>query len=200
MIARLRGEVAEVAEDRLCVDVHGVGYELLVPTRLAATSRPGETVTLAVHTAVREDAITLFGFASVRERGVFEQLIAVSGIGPKLALATLSAMTPDALGRAVASNDLRALSAISGVGKKTAERMVLELRGKLAAGPDAPEASAAPVAPTAVDDPLALALAQLGYRRTEIEQASTQLAARGLDGAALPERVRAALAVLGGGR
>ncbi|MEN9786054.1 MAG: holliday junction helicase [Pseudomonadota bacterium] len=200
MIGRLRGEIAEVTEDRLCVDVHGVGYEVLVPSRVVATSRVGEPLVLHVHTAVREDAITLFGFASARERGVFEQLIAVSGIGPKLALATLSAMTPEALGRAVATNDLRALSAISGVGKKTAERMVLELRGKLAVAPDAPEAAALPTAATPVDDPLALALAQLGYRRAEIEQAAAQLAARGLDGAALPERVRAALGVLGGGR
>jgi Holliday junction DNA helicase RuvA len=200
MIARLRGEVAEVAEDRLCVDVNGVGYEVLVPSRMVVTTRVGEGVLLHVHTSVREDAITLFGFGNARERGVFEQLIAVSGIGPKLALATLSAMTPDALGRAVASNDLRALSSISGVGKKTAERMVLELRGKLAVGPDAPDAAPPPVAPTVVDDPLALALAQLGYRRAEIEQASAQLVARGLDAAALPERVRAALAVLGGGR
>ncbi len=198
MIARLRGEVAEVAEDRVCIDVQGVGYDVAVPARLVASVTLGEVLTLHVHTHVREDAILLFGFGSPRDKAVFEQLIAISGIGPKLALACLSGMTTDDFARAVAGNDLRALSGISGVGKKTAERIVLELRGKISVAPAgaAGVTASVPTAPASVSDPLGAALLQLGYKRTEVEPVLARVAEAGLAEAPLQARVAAALRFL----
>ncbi len=200
MIARIRGEVADVGEDRVCVDVGGVGYDLAVPTRTLSGLRPGEPLTLHVHTHVREDALLLYGFATPREKETFERLLTVSGIGPKLALACLSGMTAEDLGRAVNGNDVRALSAISGVGKKTAERMVLELRGKLALAPAAAgtQPTAAP-APGAGNDAFGLALAQLGYKRTEIDAVLARVNDAGLGDAPLGEKIAAALRFLAGG-
>lgn len=189
MIARLRGEVVERGPGRLVVDVGGVGYEVWVPTRVVEAAR--DNVTLSVYTAVREDAITLYGFASVDEKAAFEQLIGVSGIGPKLALACLSGLTVDALARALNGNDLRTLSAVPGIGKKTAERLVLELKGKLVGGVGA-EPAAAPVA-AKKDDALPLALAQLGYKRAEIDVALAHLEELGKAKAELTERIQLSL-------
>lgn len=197
MIARLRGEVAEVAADRVVVDVHGVGYDVLVPGRTAVAAQLGAPITLHVHTAVREDAITLFGFTSPAERACFEQLLSVNGVGPRLALSALGALAPDALARAVNANDLKSLTGIPGVGKKTAERIVLELKGKLEGGAPAPAVAARPVAP---DDPLPLALAQLGYKRSEIEPIVARLAADGLAEASPDARLAAALRIVAGAR
>lgn len=189
MIARLRGEVVERSAGRLVVDVSGVGYEVFVPTRVGEAAR--DQVTLLVHTSVREDAITLFGFATNDEKNCFEALIGVSGIGPKLGLACLSGLDAPALARAVNAGDVRALSQVSGIGKKTAERMVLELKGKLSAaevdgvGPGAVVKS--------VDDSLPLALAQLGYKRSEIDLALSHLAELGKAAAPLPERIQLSL-------
>lgn len=202
MIARLKGEVAELAEDRLCLDVHGVGYDVMVPGRLAQTARVGEAITLHVHTAVREDAISLYGFASAQEKLAFEKLVAISGIGPKIGLAALSALTVDQLGNAINGNDLRVLSGIPGVGKKTAERIVLELRGKFSFVPGAGAALSFPQATprSADEDAFVLALAQLGYKRTEIDTVRAQLSERGQDTGAVGDRIRAALGLLGGAR
>lgn len=192
MIARIRGEVVERGPGRLVVDVQGVGYELFVPARFAESAR--EQVTLAVHTSVREDAITLYGFPTSEEKALFEQLIGISGIGPKLGLACVSGLDADAFARAVNGSDVRTLSQIPGVGKKTAERIVLELKGKLGSG----SAVAATTPPRAPDDPLPLALAQLGYKRTEIDTALAHLAAMGRSEAPLPERIQLSLMRLSG--
>ena len=202
MIARLKGEVAELAEDRLCLDVQGVGYDVMVPGRLAQTARVGEALTLHVHTSVREDAISLYGFASAQEKVAFEKLVSINGIGPKLGLAALSAMTVEQLGNAIAGNDLRALSGVPGIGKKTAERIVLELRGKFSFAPGASVAAAPPQATprSADDEAFVLALAQLGYKRTEIDTVRSHLAERGLDTGGVGDRIRAALGLLGGAR
>jgi Holliday junction DNA helicase RuvA len=192
MIARIRGEVVERGPGRLVVDVGGVGYELFVPTRVAEEAR--DQVILAVHTSVREDAIVLFGFANAHEKGLFEQLIAISGIGPKLGLACVSGLDPDAFARAVNGADVRTLSQIPGVGKKTAERIVLELKGKVAGG----LAAAGPAPVRAPDDGLPLALAQLGYKRSEIDSALAHLAELGKADAPLPERIQLSLKRLSG--
>lgn len=192
MIARLRGEVADVAPGRLTVDVHGVGYDVQVPRRLSEVTRVGEALTLHVHTDVREDAILLFGFASAAEKAAFLQLVTVQQVGPRIALSALDTLTVPDLARAIEGNDLRALSAIPGVGRKTAERLVLELRGKLAWSPAA--AATATARPPA-DDALPLALAQLGYKRTEIDLAVARIADQGLADRPLPERVAAALRI-----
>ncbi len=189
MIARLRGEVVERGAGWLVVDVNGVGYEVLVPVRVAEATR--DSVTLSVYTAVREDAITLYGFANSDEKAAFESLIGVSGIGPKLGLACLSGLTVDALARAINGGDVRTLSAVPGIGKKTAERLILELKGKLSGGTASVGGGVGP-APKA-DDPLPLALAQLGYKRAEIELALSNLAELGKSEAPLPERIQLSL-------
>ena len=132
MIALLSGTLAMKEADRVVVrTASGVGYECFVPTRsLESLPAAGQPVELHTHLAVREDALTLFGFATAEERRVFQRLITVSGIGPKLALAMLSALSAERIVRAIREHDLAALNSVSGVGKKTAERVVLELKDK----------------------------------------------------------------------
>lgn len=196
MIARLRGTVVEIAGDSLVLDVNGVGYEVHVPLRTAETSRVDAALTLHVHTALREDAITLYGFATAAEKETFLLLTTVQQVGPRLALSALSTLTVDALSRAINGNDLRALTGIPGVGKKTAERIVLELKGKLAWAPAAAPTAAPRPAP---DDSLPLALAQLGYKKTEIDLALLKLSERGLGDAPLEQRLAESLRVFAAG-
>src|SRR3954462_7787067 len=132
MIGRLAGTVLEKHPNRIIVDVNGVGYELLVPlSTFYGLGEAGAPVTLRVHTHVREDLIALYGFASELEQDLFERLISISGIGPKLALAVLSGIDPSDLVRAIRSQDVARLTRIPGVGKKTAERIGLELKDRL---------------------------------------------------------------------
>lgn len=184
MIAFLRGTLVESLPTKVTIEVHGVGYEILVPLssfdRLPAV---GQEVRLLTVFIVREDSHTLYGFASEGERSLFRLLVdSVSGIGPKLALNILSGMNPTAFRGAVANGDVRALSQISGVGKKTAERIVVELRDRLGTSPSWESTSAArslPPAEQAVNDAV-LALVALGFKQAEAF-----------------ESVRAAQAVLG---
>ena len=155
------------------VDVSGVGYDVLVPlSTFYGLGEPGADVALRIHTHVREDALTLYGFATKLEQELFERLIGVSGIGPKLALAVLSGIEPLELVRAIERGDVARLTAIPGVGKKTSERLVLELKDRL---PRAQLAAAvagltAPEAPVLRDDVLS-ALLNLGYHRPLAERA-----------------------------
>ena len=132
MIARLSGLVAEKTPSRIVVDVAGVGYDVLVPlSTFYVLGEPGAAVTLRIHTHVREEVIALYGFATRLEQDLFERLIAINGIGPKLALAVLSGIEPVELIRAVRTQDVARLTGIPGVGKKTAERIGLELKDRL---------------------------------------------------------------------
>ena len=132
MIARLAGMLAEKTPGRVIVDVQGVGYDVQVPlSTFYVVGEPGAAVTLRVHTHVREDVIALYGFATTLEQELFERLISISGIGPKLALAVLSGIEPPDLVRAIKAQDVARLTAIPGVGKKTAERIGLELKDRL---------------------------------------------------------------------
>jgi Holliday junction DNA helicase RuvA len=132
MIAFLRGRVARKAVGHALLEVGGVGYRLLMSTTsLSALPAVGDEVVLHTHLYVREDELTLYGFESEGERELFERLIAISGVGPKVALAVLSSLQPDALRGAVASDDVALLSSVPGVGKKTAQRLILELKDKL---------------------------------------------------------------------
>ena len=132
MIAHLRGSLLEKQPNRIIVDVGGVGYDVSVPlSTFYGLGEAGATVALRIHTHVREDALALFGFATRLEQELFERLIGVSGIGPKLALAVLSGIEPPDLIRAIERGDVARLTAIPGVGKKTAERIVLELKDRL---------------------------------------------------------------------
>ncbi len=144
MIAFLRGRLLEKHPNRLVVDVQGVGYEVHVPlSTFYRMPEPGGEVSLRVHTHVREDAISLFGFANQLELQIFERLIAISGIGPKLALAVLSGIEATELAVAVQRGDVARLTAIPGIGKKTAERIELELKDRLQFAVAADVASAA---------------------------------------------------------
>jgi Holliday junction DNA helicase RuvA len=174
MIAFLRGTILEKQPQRLVLDVNGVGYEVLVPvsTYFDAAEPGSQTpVTLHVHTHVREDALQLFGFASRFELDIFTRLIGISGIGPKLALAVLSGIEPAELVRAVRAQNIARLTSIPGVGKKTAERIALELKDRL---PDAfGAADPAPLSPNEqVRADLMSALANLGYPRPAAEKAA----------------------------
>ena len=163
MIAHLRGRLVEKAPSRVVVDVNGVGYEVFVPlTTFSAMPGNGSEVTIDIHTHVREDIIALYGFSSRRERTIFEKLIGISGIGPKLAVTILSGGSVDDLAVAIKRGDLARLTAIPGVGKKTAERIVVELKDKLQDFAEAPSKSS-------VEMDVLSALENLGYPRAIAE-------------------------------
>ena len=173
MIAHLRGRLLDKQPNRIVVDVSGVGYDVFVPlSTFYRLGEPGDEVALRIHTHVREDALALYGFATPLEQALFERLIGVSGIGPRLALGVLSGIEPPELVRAIERGDVARLTAIPGVGKKTSERLVLELKDRLpraqAAEPGA--GTAAPEAPVLRDDVLS-ALLNLGYHRPLAERA-----------------------------
>ncbi|MCM2269576.1 MAG: Holliday junction branch migration protein RuvA [Thermoanaerobaculia bacterium] len=172
MIGFLRGRLMRATPERLLVEVAGVGYTVAVSlaTFSEVERRAGESVELFVHTHVREDQLALYGFASEREKELFERLITVSGIGPRLAQVVLSGLPAADLLQAIAAGDVTRLTRIPGVGKKTAERMVVELRDALQAL--AREAAPAPAAVAAAsDDDLVAALVNLGYKPAQAEKA-----------------------------
>jgi Holliday junction DNA helicase RuvA len=177
MIGSVAGVLVETYVDGALVDVNGVGYRVLAPASvLARLPGAGENVRLHTHLHVREDALTLFGFTTAEERDLFEVLIGVNGIGPKGALAVLSVYAPDALRRAILGEDLHALTLIPGVGKKTASRMILELREKLGAGgSDLAPIAGSPALREALGEVRA-ALLQLGYSTTEAREAIERVA------------------------
>ena len=172
MIAHLRGQILEKHPNRIVVDVNGVGYDVAVPlSTFYGLGDPGAEVALRVHTHVREDALSLFGFATSLEQDLFERLIAISGIGPRVALAVLSGIEPLDLIRAVEQSDLVRLTAIPGVGKKTSERIVLELKDRLPRVEVAALAVGGVPEPTPLRDDLLSALINLGYHRPLAEKA-----------------------------
>jgi Holliday junction DNA helicase RuvA len=171
VIAHLRGTILEKHPNRVVVDVGGVGYDVAVPlSTFYGLSDVGASVSLRVHTHVREDAIALFGFATALELELFERLIGISGIGPKVGLAVLSGIEPGEFIGAIERGDLARLTAIPGVGKKTSERIVLELKDRLPKTAGAAAASVAADVPVLRDDLLS-ALINLGYHRPLAEKA-----------------------------
>jgi Holliday junction DNA helicase RuvA len=189
VIASLRGRLAEVMPDGAVIEVGGLGYRVfLTPKAIASLPRGGEVVIHTV-TYVREDTLALYGFLSADERHVFEQLLGASGVGPKLALALLSVHSPDALRRAVSASDADALTLVSGVGRKGAARLIIELKGKLGDGAvDLPSDPTTRPAYAEVRE----ALSALGYAPAEIRTALESLPE---DAGALPtqELLRLAL-------
>ena len=168
MIAHLRGRLIAKHPNQAIVEAGGVGYDVTisVPT-FSDLPDAGAEVSLYIHTHVREDALALFGFLRAEEKQLFEKLIGVSGIGPKLAITILSGMEASAMVGAIRGNDVARLTRIPGIGKKTAERMILELRDKLAAFAEAP----AVAAPGGMDEDVISALLNLGYQRPVAERA-----------------------------
>jgi Holliday junction DNA helicase RuvA len=178
VIAHLSGALLEKQLQRLIVDVGGVGYEVHVPlSTLYVVGETGANVALHVHTHVREDALQLFGFATPLELTLFERLIGISGIGPKVGLAVLSGIEPADLVRAIRQGDLARLTSIPGVGKKTAERIVIELRDRLPPGL-APETAAGG---DDVRADVVSALGNLGYHRAAADKALDRVLGRMTD-------------------
>ncbi len=173
MIAHLRGRLLEKHPNRVTVDVNGVGYDVHVPlSTFYEMAEPGEEIALRIHTHVREDALLLYGFATPLELQIFERLISVSGIGPKLALAVLSGIEPNELVSAIRTANVARLTGIPGIGKKIAERIGLELKDKMASFVAAEMAASHTTAAgeTLRDDVLS-ALMNLGYHRPLAERA-----------------------------
>ena len=169
MIAQLQGRILRKDAQSVVVDVGGVGYQVTIPvSTFYQLGEPGADVTLLTHTHVREDALALFGFLSAVEQTLFERLIAVAGVGPRLAISILSGIeTPELVG-ALRSSDVARLTRIPGVGKKTAERLVVELKDKMTGLEGAEPAPEAPVGGPFED--LVSALLHLGYSRHEAER------------------------------
>ncbi len=194
MIAQLRGRLLEKQPHRVIVDVNGVGYDVHVPlSTFFDMAERGSEITLRIYTHVREDALLLYGFATSLELQLFERLISVSGIGPKLALAVLSGIEPNELVAAIRTANVARLTGIPGIGKKTAERIGLELKDKMAAFVPA-EAALAPAGAghEALRTDLLSALMNLGYHRPLAERA-VDLALKKADGGSFETTLRHAL-------
>jgi len=199
MLGFLRGRVISEEPSGVIVDVGGVGYELTVPVGSLgrAPRQPNGDVELWVHTHVREDALDLFGFANELERRVFRLLVSVPNVGPKTAIGVLGALSIADLSRAISARDLGRLGKVPGIGKKTAERLVVELADKLTSL--VPEAMGKPsggkAAPAGTSQLLLKALVNMGYRPAEAERAVEHLGKR-VDGEPLSDLLRSALAFL----
>lgn len=192
MIALLDGVLAHATLDEVLVEVGGVGLRVRVPPG-EVTDGVGARVTLHTHLAVREDALTLYGFASAAARDLFETLLGVSGVGPKLALAALGTLGADGLRRAVAAEDIAALTVVPGVGRKSAQRLVLELAERIDLDPGL--SGTLPAGRSDAQREVREALAALGYAPAEV-QAALEAAGEAPDG---PEQLlRAALRAIGG--
>ncbi len=197
MIASVRGPVGHVGLDRVVVEVGGIGVLVHTTPATASTCRRGEEVGLATTLVVREDSLTLYGFAAAAERDMFETVQTVSGVGPRLALAMLSVMGPDELAGALAAGDAAALTAIPGIGAKSAQRLVLELRDRVAAlrAPSAPDATPASVsaARAAWREPVTEALVGLGWTGKQAGEAVERVASSAPEDADVAALLRLAL-------
>ena len=170
MIGFLRGRVEQLLPDYCLLDVGGVGYRVYIASSTRSRLRSGEEAMLYTHLSVREDAMTLYGFATQEEYRVFQMMISVSGIGPKVALGVLSAITAERLCQAIHGQQLAALTKLPGLGKKTAQRLILELKDKVSA-PDGADEPGADLSEPAADDRISeatAALMALGYTAAEI--------------------------------
>ena len=199
MIARLTGRLSDKSPGQIIIDVQGIGYQVLIPfSTYYALGEPGETVSLHIYTHVKEDALSLYGFSTPAEKKVFTQLIQISGIGPKLGITILSGLPAEELIRAIGRGDAARLNAIPGVGKKTAERMLLELRDKLEAAVfEVDGATAAALSPDSVQRDVVSALVNLGYPAKRAEAAASKSWQEGAE-RGFEELLRAALRRLAG--
>lgn len=196
MIGFLRGRVAHLLADCCLLDVGGVGYRVYIASATRSRLHMGEEATLFTHLSVREDALTLYGFYSQEEYDIFQQLISVSGIGPKVALGILSAISVDKLCAAIHGQQLTVLTKLPGIGKKSAQRLILELKDKIAAGSGDIAADDVSDMPVVGDDTISeatAALISLGYSQAEIDPVMRR-AGEGMDATAL---IRFALSEFG---
>lgn len=196
MIALITGKLRRKAADYLIVDVSGVGYQVHVPlSTFCSIPEPGQEVTLHIHTHLREDSLSLFGFFTQSEKDMFLLLLSVSGIGPKLALAVLSSIPVEDLSCALRSADDSKLCSIPGIGKKTAARMVLELKDKVTALMPGTASPAGTTAVSADHEDVISALVNLGYKRPQAEEAVRKISP-GRSGVRVEDLIREALNAL----
>lgn len=195
MIAFLRGRLIDKQPQALVVDVNGVGYAVAVPlSTFYDLPEPGDEVALRVHTVVREDQIALYGFLTALEQRLFDRLISVNGVGPRLALTALSGIEPAGLVEAVRTADIARLSKIPGIGRKTAERIALELKDKLDGASESSGAAGAPAsAERSVRDDVRSALVNLGYNEGLAEKALDAMAKEGGEPSSFEQLLRQAL-------
>lgn len=194
MIAAVRGEVIDVALDHAVIEAAGVGYKVMATPSTLATLRRGDEARLITAMIVREDSMTLYGFADAEARDLFQMLLGVSGVGPKIALATLAVYDPSALRTALADGDVAALTRVPGIGKRGAERMVLELRDKIGALPGG--AGGGVSGGHGIRGPVVEALVGLGFAARQAEEACDKVLANDPD-ATTSSALRAALSMLG---
>jgi len=191
MIGHIKGAVLDKHPEGAVIDVGGVGYDVTLPLSTLATLPPtGREVSLWIHTHVREEELRLFGFSSKNDRTAFRTMLKVSGVGPKVAVAVIGALSGDQLAAAVEAGDTSRLTSIPGIGKKTAERMILELGGKLSLGTGTPAAK-----PVGVMAELSSALRNLGFKPARVEKAMAALQKEGAD-RPFEELLREGLALL----
>jgi holliday junction DNA helicase RuvA len=195
VIAAVRGEVLDIALDHVVIEAAGVGYKVMTIPATLASLRRGDEARLVTAMIVREDSMTLYGFAETDSRDLFTMLLGVSGIGPKIALACLAVYDAAALRSALGGGDITALTRVPGIGKRSAERMVLELRDKVA-GLHAAGAGAVPAGGRAVRGPVVEALVGLGFAVKQAEEACDRVLNRDPD-ADTSSALRAALSLLG---
>jgi Holliday junction DNA helicase RuvA len=176
MIAKISGFLLEKSPTRVLIEVSGIGYEIHIPlSTFDKLGAIGEKTSLFAHLHVREDALQLFGFATATEKQLFQHLLAVTGIGPKVAQSILSGCSVETFCRYIAQNEIAALTSIPGIGKKTAERLVLELRDRLARWLPDEAAVTAKSKTSAIQEETVMALVSLGYNRTAAEKAVEQV-------------------------
>lgn len=193
MIGYLKGKILSLSEDTALIETGGVGYEVLCSASALAALSGKEEGEVYTYLQVREDGISLFGFSSPAEKNMFLKLVSVSGVGPKMGIAVLSGMDINSLAVAIASSDVKRLSTVKGLGKKTAERIILELREKVSGTAEAPaKAGTAPVIPAQDgDEDAVVALMSLGFTRAESTRAIEKARAGGA--VSLEDVIRAAL-------
>src|SRR6202035_3134203 len=194
MISSVRGEVLDIALDHVVIEASGVGYKLMATPSTLATLRRGTEARLITAMIVREDSMTLYGFPDADARNLFLTLLGVSGVGPKIALATLAVYDTQALRQALADGDVAALTRVPGIGKRGAERLVLELRDKI--GPVSPSVLSASVNGHSVRGPVVEALVGLGFAAKQAEEATDKVLAAD-DEASTSTALRSALSLLG---
>lgn len=195
MIGYVRGVVTHLFEDACFVDVQGVGYRIYIPASTIQEITVGKEIQLFTYMAVREDAILLYGFATTDEYELFMLLISVNGVGPKVALGILSAVTPEGFRLAVQQKQLQTLVKLPGIGKKTGERILLELQDKVGKA-DAHTTDDVEAIRSVPNDEVVMALVSLGYSEGEAQKAAARVTSLDLS---LPEQIRRALQQLGGG-
>lgn len=193
MYAFLRGTVAAKGINEIALDVRGVGYKVFVPDRVLGRLAPNHEVTLLTYCHIREDAFQIFGFLKEEEKALFQMLLGINKVGPRVALAVLSAMTPQELGRAVRENDVKAFTRVNGVGKAMAQRIVLEMKAKLGEDTELNAILGEPDAAAPVGDDVYEALLSLGCTPQEAQRAAGQARKELGEDAADEELVRVAL-------